>query len=164
MQTTKAQVKVEREFNNYLVPLFQFGMFSNEDMEIHPGPLMTFNGRVHSNRKYLCSAKYKISRSRNDGRRICPGCDWRSGDTERRQAEIIKFMFEVNGIDVQSTVGNGSVKGDFALVGGPKFSEAIRTARLFSGQSERSCQFELGIGIGKSADSRKNQTVSADRF
>ena len=24
-------------------------MFSNEDIEVHPGPLMTFNGRVHTN-------------------------------------------------------------------------------------------------------------------
>ncbi|GEM_PF-5011487 len=46
---TRTEVKLEREFNNYLVPLFQFGMFSNEDIEIHPGPLMTFNGRIHSN-------------------------------------------------------------------------------------------------------------------
>ena len=33
---TRTEVKLEREFNNYLVPLFQFGMFSNEDIEIHP--------------------------------------------------------------------------------------------------------------------------------
>src|ERR1700682_2446524 len=44
-----AQVNLERRMNNYLVPIFQFGMFSNEDMEIHPGPIFTFNGRVHAN-------------------------------------------------------------------------------------------------------------------
>jgi Tfp pilus assembly protein PilX len=44
-----AQVNLKRTMNNYLVPIFQFGMFSNEDMEIHPGPAFTFNGRVHAN-------------------------------------------------------------------------------------------------------------------
>lgn len=44
-----AQVNLSRQMNNYMVPIFQFGMFSNEDMEIHPGPNFTFNGRVHAN-------------------------------------------------------------------------------------------------------------------
>src|SRR3984893_15904710 len=44
-----AQVNLERKMNNYLVPIFQFGMFSNEDLELHPGPAFTFNGRVHAN-------------------------------------------------------------------------------------------------------------------
>jgi hypothetical protein len=46
---TKAQVTLEREINSYLIPLFQFGMFSDEDIELHPGPAFTFNGRVHAN-------------------------------------------------------------------------------------------------------------------
>ena len=44
-----SQVTLTRNMNNYLVPIFQFGMFSSEDMEIHPGPAFTFNGRVHAN-------------------------------------------------------------------------------------------------------------------
>ena len=50
MDSTGVEVELEREFNNYLVPLFQFGIFSNEDIEVYPGPQMTFNGRIHSNR------------------------------------------------------------------------------------------------------------------
>jgi hypothetical protein len=46
---TGAQVRLQRKVNNYLVPIFQFGMFSNEDIELHPGPQFTFNGRVHAN-------------------------------------------------------------------------------------------------------------------
>jgi Tfp pilus assembly protein PilX len=46
---TSAQVKLSRQINNYLIPIFQFGMFSNEDLEVHPGPQFTFNGRVHAN-------------------------------------------------------------------------------------------------------------------
>jgi Tfp pilus assembly protein PilX len=47
--SASAQVQLVRTMNNYLVPIFQFGMFSSEDMEIHPGPAFTFNGRVHAN-------------------------------------------------------------------------------------------------------------------
>lgn len=44
-----SQVKLKRDINNYLIPLFQFGMFSDEDIELHPGPAFSFNGRVHAN-------------------------------------------------------------------------------------------------------------------
>ena len=47
--SNRSQVNLTRQMNNYLVPIFQFGMFSDEDMEIHPGPNFTFNGRVHAN-------------------------------------------------------------------------------------------------------------------
>lgn len=46
---TGAEVRLQRRINNYLVPIFQFGMFSNDDLEVHPGPQFTFNGRVHAN-------------------------------------------------------------------------------------------------------------------
>ena len=35
---TGAQIQLQRRINNYLVPIFQFGMFSNDDLEVHPGP------------------------------------------------------------------------------------------------------------------------------
>lgn len=44
-----AQVRLKRQINNYLIPIFQFGMFSNGDLEVYPGPEFTFNGRVHAN-------------------------------------------------------------------------------------------------------------------
>lgn len=43
------QVTLTRNMNNYLIPLFQFGMFSDDDIELHPGATFTFNGRVHAN-------------------------------------------------------------------------------------------------------------------
>ena len=47
--TNGSQVQVTRTVNNYLVPIFQFGTFYNNDMDFHPGPLFNFGGRVHSN-------------------------------------------------------------------------------------------------------------------
>jgi hypothetical protein len=43
------EVHLTREFNNFKIPIFQFGIFYNRDLAIHPGPVMWFSGRVHSN-------------------------------------------------------------------------------------------------------------------
>jgi hypothetical protein len=44
-----AQVQLTRSFFNHRIPIFQFGIFYNDDMELHPGPKFAFGGRVHSN-------------------------------------------------------------------------------------------------------------------
>ncbi|MCP9495558.1 MAG: pilus assembly PilX N-terminal domain-containing protein [Pyrinomonadaceae bacterium MAG19_C2-C3] len=46
---TGTQVALQREMNNYLIPIFQFGVFGSKDLEFWPKPPMTFNGRVHAN-------------------------------------------------------------------------------------------------------------------
>ncbi len=52
--------KMTRDMNNYLIPLFQFGMFSDEDIELHPGPPFTFNGRVHANGNIYANGDVKF--------------------------------------------------------------------------------------------------------
>lgn len=46
---TGTEVSLQRDINNYLIPIFQFGMFSDGDLELHPGADFFFNGRVHAN-------------------------------------------------------------------------------------------------------------------
>src|SRR5687767_9196110 len=43
------QVALTRQMNNYLIPIFQFGVFTDKDLEFWPQPPMTFNGRIHAN-------------------------------------------------------------------------------------------------------------------
>ncbi len=43
------QVALRRKFYNNRVPIFQFGIFYEDDLEFHPGPRFDFGGRVHSN-------------------------------------------------------------------------------------------------------------------
>lgn len=45
------QASLTQTLKHIQIPLFQFGVFYGRgvDLEIAPGPLMTFNGRVHSN-------------------------------------------------------------------------------------------------------------------
>lgn len=59
-QSVNAQCKLTRDMNNYLIPLFQFGMFSDEDIELHPGPPFTFNGRVHANGNVYVNGSVKF--------------------------------------------------------------------------------------------------------
>ena len=115
MVTSRTEVKLEREFNNYLVPLFQFGIFSNEDLEFSPGPLMTFNGRVHTNRNLYAMRNIKfLNRVSMAGELVRNAT--RSGDANTAAGNTNVF-FEVNGVSVQST--QGSVLAGGGTVGGP---------------------------------------------
>lgn len=43
------QVQLTRNILNNRIPIFQFGIFYDDDLEFHPGPRFDFGGRVHSN-------------------------------------------------------------------------------------------------------------------
>jgi hypothetical protein len=51
-----SEVHLTRSFFNHRVPIFQFGIFYDDDMELHPGPKFSFGGRVHSNRHIFMMA------------------------------------------------------------------------------------------------------------
>ncbi|MCM3873042.1 MAG: hypothetical protein ND895_20355, partial [Pyrinomonadaceae bacterium] len=53
-------VALTRTMNNYLIPLFQFGMFSDNDIELHPGATFNFNGRIHANGNIYLAGLVKI--------------------------------------------------------------------------------------------------------
>ncbi len=44
-----SQIQLTRNILNNLIPIFQFGIFYDDDLEFHPGPRFDFGGRVHSN-------------------------------------------------------------------------------------------------------------------
>ncbi len=46
---TGVQVALRRRFFNNRIPIFQFGIFYDDNLEFHPGPRFDFGGRVHSN-------------------------------------------------------------------------------------------------------------------
>ncbi len=47
--SNRSSTAISREIQHQFIPLFQFGVFYDEDLEIYPGPEMTFEGRVHTN-------------------------------------------------------------------------------------------------------------------
>jgi hypothetical protein len=159
MQTTKVEVELEREFNNYLVPLFQFGIYSNEDLEFSPGPLMTFNGRVHSNRNIYAMRNIKflnrVSMAGELVRSTTRGGEPNSGSGSDN------VWFEVGGINVQST--EGSVKAGGGGYGGPNFAGSVPGQRGYHPAARTARR----ILIGKANRSNRRTArgiVSAGRF
>lgn len=114
---TGVQVKLDRDFNNYLVPLFQFGIFSNEDIELAPGVQMTFNGRVHSNQNIFALANVKfLSRLTMAGELVRDASTGGSSNTLGGKSNV---YIQVNGLNVQ--IDKGSVEANGSTVGGPNF-------------------------------------------
>jgi hypothetical protein len=47
------QIQLTRNILNNRIPIFQFGVFYNDDLELFNGPTFGFGGRVHSNRHFF---------------------------------------------------------------------------------------------------------------
>ncbi|MBU1708197.1 pilus assembly PilX N-terminal domain-containing protein [bacterium] len=52
--------QIEQIIEHQFIPLFQFGVFYDEDLEIFPGPQMTFAGRIHTNADLYIGAESGI--------------------------------------------------------------------------------------------------------
>lgn len=48
-RSSGVEVELRRRYINDRIPIFQFGIFYDDDLEFHPGPRFDFGGRVHSN-------------------------------------------------------------------------------------------------------------------
>ncbi len=125
MTSTRTQVKLEREFNNYLVPLFQFGIYSNEDLEFAPGPVMTFNGRVHSNGNIYALRNIKFLNRLSMAGELVRAAS--RGGESNTLAGADQVFVQVGGINVQSTIG--SVQAGGGTVGGPNFTTSTSGQR-----------------------------------
>ena len=125
MSATGTQVKLEREFNNYLVPIFQFGIYSNEDLEFAPGPMMTFNGRIHSNANIYALRNIKFLNRLSMAGELVRNAT-RGGEPNTASGSDQVFV-QVNGINVQSTFG--SVQAGGGTVGGPNFTTSTSGQR-----------------------------------
>ncbi|MDH3890299.1 MAG: hypothetical protein OEV49_04380 [candidate division Zixibacteria bacterium] len=50
------QITLRESFQMALIPIFQFAVFYNNELEFAPGPAMTISGRVHTNNKMYLQA------------------------------------------------------------------------------------------------------------
>lgn len=55
------EVSLSRRFYNNRIPIFQFGIFYDDDLEFHPGPRFDFGGRVHSNGSLFLAANTRLN-------------------------------------------------------------------------------------------------------
>src|SRR5262249_43975809 len=100
---TGASVTLQRRMNNYLVPIFQFGMFSNEDIELYPLPSMAINGRVHANGNIYASASTSMTfqaKVNTAGELVTDV--WRNGTN----LGYYHVFVNVNGVNVPLTQGS----------------------------------------------------------
>lgn len=54
--TTDVKVQLKRRFYSDRIPVFQFGVFYEDDLELNRPPLFTFGGRAHSNGNLFVTA------------------------------------------------------------------------------------------------------------
>jgi len=57
----ESSVDITMVMQDALIPLFQFAVFYQEDLEIAPGPVMTLGGRVHSNSDIYLEANISLN-------------------------------------------------------------------------------------------------------
>lgn len=57
----RRSAEIAREIQHQFIPLFQFGVFYEKDLEIFPGPAMTFSGPIHTNANLYMGAENQIN-------------------------------------------------------------------------------------------------------
>ena len=103
------EVALRRRFFNNRIPIFQFGIFYDDDLEFHPGPRFDFGGRVHSNDNLFLSAStglYFTSKVTSVGEVFTNVT--RNGSDAASKGENV-FIKNASGNNVQLTRGMGSV-------------------------------------------------------
>jgi hypothetical protein len=111
-QRDGTQVTLTRNMNNYMIPLFQFGMFSDEDIEIHPGADFTFNGRVHANGNVYVAGLVKFLDKVTSAHEVL--YDTMRNGQPRGTASVVSMAVGPSAINVPLTKGS--------MVGGPNIS------------------------------------------
>lgn len=122
---TATEVKLEREFNNYLVPLFQFGIFSDRDIEMNPGVQMIFNGRIHSNENVFALSNVKFLNRLTMAGELVRDSD--VGGASNALSGKPNVYIQVGSKNVK--IDKGSVKADGATVGGPNLAGSTSGTR-----------------------------------
>lgn len=107
---TDTQVQLTRDILNNRIPIFQFGIFYDDDLELFRPPLFSFGGRVHSNRHFFVSpggeGVYFDSRVTAAGHIITE--TWRNGFTGDI-ANNQTFIKNASRVDKQLLPARGSV-------------------------------------------------------
>lgn len=110
------EVKLRRRFYNNRIPIFQFGAFYNDDLELNRPPLFTFGGKVHTNSNFFVTGfnpnagiyfKSKVTVVGEIVNDI-----WKTGTTLNSTADGSGKVYFPNasGDYKELTTGNGSVK------------------------------------------------------
>lgn len=137
------QIMLTRNILNNRVPIFQFGIFYDDDLELFRPPRFSFGGRVHSNRHFFISpgteGVYFDSRVTAAGHIITQ--TWRNGNTSD-MANNKTYIKNASGVDKQLTPTMGSV-----LNGTPNVFASGRWANPDMPESKLNSSFETQTAI-----------------
>jgi hypothetical protein len=109
---TGVETQVRRRFFNDRIPIFQFGAFYQDDLEVNDPPLFIFNGRMHTNGNFFTNSngndiryKSKITVAGEIVRDI-----WKNGAalTTSEQSNTV-YAPNATNVDVQWPTNRGSV-------------------------------------------------------
>lgn len=107
---TGTQVRLTRNILNNRIPIFQFGVFYEDDLELYRPPLFAFGGRVHSNGHFFISPGndgiYFDSRVTAVGHVVTQS--WRNGNTSD-MTNSQTFIKNASGVNRQLLPTMGSV-------------------------------------------------------
>ena len=108
--TGGTQIRLTRNIFNNRIPIFQFGIFYDDDLELFRPPRFSFGGRVHSNRHFFISpgaeGVYFDSRVTAHGHIVTQS--WRNGYTGD-SGNSQTFIKNASGVDRQLLPTQGSV-------------------------------------------------------
>lgn len=104
------QVQLTRNLLNSRIPIFQFGVFYDDDLELYRPPRFSFGGRVHTNGSFFLSpgaeGVYFNSRVTAAGQIVTQSWrNWYTGDSGNNQT----FIKNASGVDQQLLPTYGSV-------------------------------------------------------
>ncbi len=108
--TRGIQVRLTRNILNSRIPIFQFGVFFDDDLELYRPPRFSFGGRVHTNGNFFISpgteGVYFNSRVTASGQIVTQSWrNWYTGDSANNQT----WIKNASGVDKQFLPTFGSV-------------------------------------------------------
>ncbi len=116
-RNTHVKTQLRRRFLNDRIPLFQFGIFFEDDLELNRPPLFTFGGRVHTNKNFFVSAYpvasaggiYFKSKATAHGELVNDIWKTRTGLTSGTDNQNGVFVADAGGVNRELLTGRGSV-------------------------------------------------------
>ncbi|HQZ82272.1 MAG TPA: hypothetical protein PLR83_03555 [Pyrinomonadaceae bacterium] len=104
------QVQLTRSILNNRIPIFQFGIFYDDDLELFRPPLFSFGGRVHSNGNFFISpgSEGVYFDSRVTAHKEIVTQTWRNGYTGD-SSNNKTYIKNASGVNQQLLPGEGSV-------------------------------------------------------
>jgi len=158
------QVQLTRSILNNRIPIFQFGIFYDDDLELFRPPLFSFGGRVHSNGNFFISpgSEGVYFDSRVTAHKEVVTQTWRNGDTGdmnnnrtyiKNASGVNKQLLPTQGSVLNSGGGPNVFASNPDMPPGYKNSNWASQSAIFDGNLQaRVAELRLPLKVNPNAD------------